>query len=71
VIPTWIFKRKTIKPIKCEINPIKNKWIFERKTNMDDNLIVYKARLVAKWFTQVEGIDYDEIFSLVAKFQSI
>jgi Reverse transcriptase (RNA-dependent DNA polymerase) len=53
------------------IKSIKNKWVFKRKTDMDGNLTVYKVHLVAKGFTQVEGIDYDEIFSPVAKFQSI
>jgi Reverse transcriptase (RNA-dependent DNA polymerase) len=38
---------------------------------MDDNLTVYKTHLMAKGFTQVEGIDYDETFSSVTKFQSI
>jgi hypothetical protein len=38
---------------------------------MDDNLTIYKARLMAKWFTLVEEIEYDETFSLVVKFQSI
>jgi hypothetical protein len=31
----------------------------------------YKAQLVAKGYSQVEGIDFGEIFSLVAKLTSI
>jgi hypothetical protein len=31
----------------------------------------YKARLVAKGFSRVKGIDFGEIFSLVAKLTSI
>ena len=26
------------------VKPVKNKWVFKRKTNMDGNLTVYKAR---------------------------
>ena len=33
---------------------------------MDGNVTVHEARLVAKIFSQVQGVDYDEIFSLVA-----
>ena len=43
-----------------------NKWIFKRKTDTDSNVTIYKARLVAKGFRQVQGVDYDEIFSLVS-----
>jgi Reverse transcriptase (RNA-dependent DNA polymerase) len=53
------------------IKSIKNKWVFKSKTDMDGILIVYKTRLVEKWFTQVERIDYNEIFSSVVKFQPI
>ena len=31
----------------------------------------YKARLIAKGYTQVQGIDYEETFSLVARYESI
>ena len=38
---------------------------------MDGNVHIYKARLVAKGFKQIQGVDYDETFSLVAMLKSI
>ena len=40
--------------------------LFKKKTDADGNVTVYKARLVTKGFSQVQGVDYDEIFSSVA-----
>ena len=50
---------------------IENKWIFKKKTDTDGNVTVYKARLVAKCFQQVHGVEYDEIFSLVLMLKSV
>ena len=50
---------------------IENKWIFKKKTDADGNVTVYKARLVAKGFRQVQGVDYNEIFSSVAMLKSV
>ena len=50
---------------------IENKWIFKKKTDADSSVTIYKARIVTKIFRQVQGVDYDEIFSLVAMLKSV
>ena len=50
---------------------IENKWILKRKTDTDSSVTIYTARLVAKGFQQVQGIEYDEIFSLASMLKSL
>jgi hypothetical protein len=47
------------------------KWFFKKKFNAKVKVEKYKARLVAKDYSQVEGIDFGETFSPVAKLTSI
>lgn len=51
---------------------IGSKWIYKHKEGIprvEDPR--YKSRLIAKGFTQVEGVDYNEIFAVVVKHVSI
>ena len=50
---------------------IENKWIFKKKTDADSSVTIYKSRIVAKGFQQVQSVDYDESFSLVSMLKSV
>ena len=61
----------TLMDLPDDRQAIENKWIFKRKTDADSSVTIYKARIVAKCFRQVQSVDYDEIFSLVSMLKSL
>ena len=47
------------------------KLVFKVKANPKGEIIKHEARLVAKGFLQREGIDFEEVFTLIARIETI
>jgi len=47
------------------------KWVFKLEWNTNGEIDCYKMQLVAKKYSQVEGINYDKTFVPVARYSSI
>ena len=63
---TW-----TLVPRPIDANVVSCKWVYSLKYNPDGSIARYKARLVARDFSQAYGLDYHETFSPVARLSSI
>jgi Reverse transcriptase (RNA-dependent DNA polymerase)/gag-polypeptide of LTR copia-type/Pol polyprotein, beta-barrel domain/GAG-pre-integrase domain/Integrase core domain len=63
---TW-----TLVPRPANRKVVSSKWVFKYKRDQTGEIVRCKARLVARGFTQVFGLDYIETFSPVAKLASI
>lgn len=46
---------------------LSTRWVYKRKIGEDGHIARYKARLVARGFEQIHGIDFDETFAGVVK----
>ena len=46
-------------------------WLYKVKHVADGSVEKCKARFVARGFSQIEGVDYDETFAPIARYTSI
>jgi hypothetical protein len=61
----------TLVPRHANHNIIGTKWIFKNKSDEHGTVVKKNTCLVAQGYTQIEGIDFDEIFSSIARLESI
>jgi hypothetical protein len=50
---------------------VSSRWLFKIKHVVDGSIEKNKERLVARGFSQKEGIDYEETFAHVSRYTSI
>ena len=58
-------------PPPKDANIVRSKWVPKVKRDADGNINRYKARLVTQGYSQTQGVDYEEVFSPVARYSSI
>ncbi|MCO5572916.1 hypothetical protein L7F22_026677 [Adiantum nelumboides] len=63
---TW-----SLVPLPHGCQPISCKWVLRRKLHPDGRVARYKARLVARGFSQIPGLDYSETFSPILQMSSL
>jgi hypothetical protein len=57
---------------RLEGNPmVISKWIYKNKHVVDGSIENFKARFVARGFSQKEGVDYEETFNPLDMYTSI
>ena len=61
----------TLIDLPIDRRAIEIKWIFKRKTDADSSVTIYKLDLSQKVFRQVQGVEYNEISSLVSMLKSM
>ena len=45
--------------------------MYKVKRDPEGNILKHKARLVAKGYAQKQGVDYEEVFALVARLEIV
>ena len=65
------FKTWRLEDLPAGKNLVSSRWVFDLKKNQQGEVTKFKARLVARSFSQKKGIDYIKMFALTAKYNSL
>jgi hypothetical protein len=66
-----VFQWRDVGDIPPHVKVLTTRFVYDFKTNQDNEIIKYKARLVVRGFEQREGIEYGETFSATVRATSI
>ncbi|GKF90136.1 retrovirus-related pol polyprotein from transposon TNT 1-94, partial [Tanacetum coccineum] len=66
ILDVWELVERT-----ADRNVIKVKWLWKNKTDAKNTVIQNKSCLVAKGYSQQEGIDFEESFAPVARIKAV
>lgn len=64
-------KNKTWELFLDQKKVLTNRWVFKTKLNSDGSINKHKARLVARGYIQRKGLDYEDVFAPVARYEII
>lgn len=54
-----------------EKSVVTSRWLYKIKYATDGIIEKYTTRFVARGFSQIEGVDYEETFALIARYTSV
>ncbi|KAL0401918.1 UNVERIFIED_CONTAM: Retrovirus-related Pol polyprotein from transposon RE2 [Sesamum latifolium] len=63
--------RRSTRESRIPKRPVGCKWVYKRKLGANGEVTAFKAKLVAKGYTQRPGVDFEETYSPVVMAKSI
>jgi hypothetical protein len=60
----------TLTDLPADRRAVELKWIFKLKRDEQGSIVKHKARMVVKGYSQQHGIDYEEVYALVARLEA-
>ncbi|GJW90824.1 retrovirus-related pol polyprotein from transposon TNT 1-94 [Tanacetum coccineum] len=66
-------EERDYKSCKAHLDPVDKdlQWLWKNKRDEENTVIRNKSRLIAKGYTQKEGIDFEESFAPVARLEAV